>query len=134
MRTAKKFNTMNIRESRRTASGGRGSNDGWQRIGRSAAMEVIRGMTAFKRRYSASDDGLIDFAARVYSAALTPLKLTVRDIARGRLAGKFRIQRTKHTVLNQQMLHPANKQRRNTCHKVHKREIHVMPCHFGKAK
>lgn len=35
------------------------------------------------------DDGLIEFAARVYSAALALLKLTVRDIARGRLAGKF---------------------------------------------
>lgn len=88
MRTAKKFNRRNTRESRRIASGGRGSNDGWRRIGKSAAMEVRRGTTAFKRRYSASDDGLIEFAARVYSAALTPLKLTVRDMARGRFAGK----------------------------------------------
>lgn len=46
-------------------------------------------MRAFKRRYSASDEGSIALAARAYKAALTPLKLTVREMARGRLAGKF---------------------------------------------
>ena len=48
-----------------------------------------RGISAFKRRYMALDEGSIALAARVYKAALTPLKLTVNEIARGRLAGKF---------------------------------------------
>lgn len=89
MRTAKKFSMRNIRESRRTASGGRGSKEGWRRIGGRATMEVRRGITAFRRRYSESEEGLMASAARAYSAALTPLKLTVREIARGRFAGKF---------------------------------------------
>ncbi|PON45720.1 hypothetical protein PanWU01x14_257120, partial [Parasponia andersonii] len=102
-----------IRESRRTASGGRGSTDGWRRIGISAAMEVRRGMIALRKRYKGLDDGLIALAARAYRAALTPLKLTVSDIARGWLDGKFLMQRTKQTVLNQHMLQPAIRQKRN---------------------
>lgn len=54
-------------------------------------------------------------AARLYKAALTPLKLTVREMARGRFVGKFWVHRTKQNVLNQVMLHPANKHSRNTC-------------------
>jgi hypothetical protein len=80
-------------------------------------MEEMRGIEAFKRRYIAFDDEPIALPARVYRAALTPLKAIVRDKARGRLAEKFFMQRTKHTVLNQQILHPANRQRRNTCKK-----------------
>ena len=78
-----------IRESRRTASRGRGSKEGWQRIGGRATMEVRRGIRALRRRYSAFEEGLMASAARAYRAALTPLKLTVREIARGRIAGKF---------------------------------------------
>ena len=48
-----------------------------------AAIEVMRGMTALRLRYKGLEDGLIALAARVYKAALTPLKLTVSDIARG---------------------------------------------------
>jgi predicted hydrolase (HD superfamily) len=44
------------------------------------------------------------------------LKLIERERARERLlVEKLRMQRTKHTVLNQQMLHPATRQTRNTC-------------------
>jgi hypothetical protein len=44
------------------------------------------------------------------------LKLMERERARERLlAEKLRMQRTKQTVLNQQMLHPAIKQNKNTC-------------------
>lgn len=58
-------------------------------------------------------------------AALTPLKLTVSDKASARFAGKFRMQRTKQTVLNQHMLHPANKHRRKTCNKFHNDVIFI---------
>jgi hypothetical protein len=44
------------------------------------------------------------------------LKFIERERARERLlAEKLRMQRTKQTVLNQQMLHPAIKQNKNTC-------------------
>lgn len=89
MKMAMKFNMRNMIESRRTPSGERGSKDGWRRIGSKATMEVIRGTRAFKRRYISSDDGSIALPARVYKAALTPLKATVRDKARALLAGKF---------------------------------------------
>lgn len=107
--TARKFSSRNIRRSRLTASVGRWFTGGCLRIGIKAAMDVKRGINALRRRYRSLDDESNDLAARLYKAALTPLKLTVRDIAKGRLAGKFLMQRTKHTVLNQQMLHPANK-------------------------
>jgi hypothetical protein len=84
-------------------------------MGISDTTEVMRGIKAFKRRYISFDDESIALPTRAYRAALTPLKAIVRDKARGRLAGKFWMQRTKHTVLNQQILHPASKQRRNTC-------------------
>ena len=61
------------------------------------------------------DDEFIALAARLYKAALTPLKLTVSEMAKGRYVGKFWVQRTKQTVLNQHMLHPAIKHSRNTC-------------------
>lgn len=72
-----------MRESRRTPSGGRGSRLGWRRIGINAAVEVRRGMTAFKIRNKEVDDESIALTARLYKAALTPLKLTVSDIAKG---------------------------------------------------
>lgn len=75
----------------------------------------MKGITALRRRYSVSEDGFMALVQRLYRAALKPLNATVREIARGRWAGKFRMQRTKHTVLNQHMLHPANKHRTNTC-------------------
>lgn len=87
--TAKKLRKRKMRESRRTAWGGRGSREGWRRIGISDTKEVRRGRRAFKRRYRGEEEGSIELAARVYKAALTPLKLTVREIARGRFAGKF---------------------------------------------
>lgn len=62
---AKKFKIRNTSESRLTASGGRGSKGGWRRIGMVAAMQTKRGTRAFKRRYNESDDGSIEFAARV---------------------------------------------------------------------
>lgn len=61
------------------------------------------------------EEGFKEIAGRLYKAALTPLKLTVSASANGLLEGKFFMQRTKQTVLNQVMLHPANKQRKNTC-------------------
>jgi hypothetical protein len=62
---AKKFKIKNISESRLTAAGGRGSKGGWRRIGITAAMQTRRGTRAFKRRYSESDEGSIELAARV---------------------------------------------------------------------
>jgi hypothetical protein len=51
------------------------------------------------------------------------LKLIERERARERLfAEKLRMQRTKHTVLNQQMLHPAIKQTKNTCSPTYESE------------
>lgn len=114
---ASKFNLRNVNCSCLTASGGRGSAGGWQRMGITAAMDVKRGMIALRRRYNLVDEGFSDFAARLYNAALTPLKLTVRARASGRVQGKFFMQSTKHTVLNQQMLHPANKHNKNTCNR-----------------
>lgn len=104
-----------MRESRRTASTGRGESGGWRRIGTRAKREVMRGIRELRRRYKGVEEESIAVAARAYKAALTPLKLTVREMASGRLEGKFRLQRTKQTVLNQHMLHPDSKQRRNTC-------------------
>lgn len=90
--------------------------DGLVRTGKRAAKETIRGTREFSRRYRFEDDGLIALKAREYNAALIPLKLTVRDKARARFVGKWRMQRMKQAVLNQQMLNPANKQQRNTYH------------------
>jgi hypothetical protein len=51
------------------------------------------------------------------------LKLIERERARGRLlAEKLRMQRTKQTVLNQQMLHPAIKQTKNICSAAYESE------------
>lgn len=116
--TARKFSSRNISWSRFTASLGRGSSEGCRKIGIRAAMDVKRGINALRRRYISFDDESNAFAARLYKAALTPLKLTVRDIARGRLVGKFLMQRIKHTVLNQQMLQPASKHSKNTWNKL----------------
>ena len=113
---AKKLSIRNISESRFAASGGRGSKGGWRRIGITARTEMRSGMREFRRRYIASEEGFIELAASVYKAALTPLKLTVSANARGLLNEKFLMQRTKHTVLNQQMLQPDNRERRKTCH------------------
>lgn len=109
------LSTRNMRESRRTPSGGRGSKGGWRRIGMIAVKETMSGIRAFKRRYSSGEAGLIALYARVYKAALTPLKLTVRERASDLFAGKLLMQSTKQTVLNQQILRPASKQQRNTC-------------------
>ena len=65
MKMAKMFSMRNITEFLRTPSGGRGSTTGWRRIGTSAAKEVRRGTRALRRRYSASDEGSIELAARV---------------------------------------------------------------------
>lgn len=70
--------------------------------------------------------GFIEIAARLYKAALTPLKLTVSASANGLLQGKFFMHRTKQTVLNQVMLHPANKQRKNTCNNKSKEANRVI--------
>jgi len=52
------------------------------------------------------------------------LKLIERERARGRLfAEKLRMQRTKQTVLNQQMLNPAIKQTKNTCSATYESEF-----------
>lgn len=110
------FKTANTWEScrRDSFSGVVGSRDGLARTGKRAAKETIRGTREFSRRYRFEDDGLIALNAREYNAALIPLKLTVRDKARARLFGKWRMQRMKHAVLNQQMLNPANEQQKNT--------------------
>lgn len=60
----------------------------------------------------------MELAARLYKVALTPLKLTVRERARERSVVKFRIQGTRHIVLNQHMLSPVNKHSTNTCNGV----------------
>lgn len=65
MKTARKFSMRNITEFLRAAFGERESKGGWRRIGPNAAMEVRMGRTAFKRRYSLSDEGLIELAASV---------------------------------------------------------------------
>lgn len=83
VKTARIFKKRKMTESRRTPSGGRGSREGCRRIGINAATEVIRGMTAFKMRYIVVEEESIASAARLYKAALTPLKLTVSDIAKG---------------------------------------------------
>lgn len=62
-------------------------------------------------------------AARLYRAALTPLKLTVREMARGRLVVKLRLQSTKQTVLNQQILQPESKHSANTYEKLAKNQV-----------
>ena len=52
------------------------------------------------------------------------MKLVERERAKGRLlATKLRMQRTKQTVLNQQMLHPATKQTKNTCSATYESEF-----------
>lgn len=84
-----------------------------------AKREVMRGIRELRRRYKAGVEAEVEEystaeAASAYKAALTPLKLTVREMASGRLEGKLRLQRRKQTVLNQHMLHPDSKQRRNT--------------------
>lgn len=58
--------------------------------------------------------GLSLVTMRLYNAAVTPLKLTLRDTASGQFSGKFLIFRTKHTVLNHGMLPPADKNKTNT--------------------
>ncbi|KAF8668263.1 hypothetical protein HU200_052317 [Digitaria exilis] len=70
------------------------------------------------------------FAARGQfssKAALSPLKLIERERARGRLlVEKLRMQRTKQTVLNQQMLHPAIRQTKNTCSATYESELNQL--------
>ncbi|PWA73405.1 RNA-directed DNA polymerase, eukaryota, Reverse transcriptase zinc-binding domain protein [Artemisia annua] len=53
-------------------------------------------------------------AMMLYKAAVTPLKLTLRDTANGQFTGKFFMFKTKQTVLNQGMLPPADKDKMNT--------------------
>ena len=50
---------------------------------------MIRGTSAFRKRYKLASPGSIALAIRVYRAALTPLKLTIKDSASARWAGKF---------------------------------------------
>ncbi|KAG6419779.1 hypothetical protein SASPL_116291 [Salvia splendens] len=79
-----------------------------------ATTDMKKGIKALRRRYTADEKRSIDFTTRLYRATLTPLKLTVRESANGIAEGKFLMHRTKQTVLNQQMLQPANKQSINT--------------------
>ncbi|KAG6393052.1 hypothetical protein SASPL_147282 [Salvia splendens] len=58
-----------------------------------------RGIKALRRRYTVDEERSIDFTTRLYRAALTPLKLTVRESANGIAEGKFLMQRTKQTVI-----------------------------------
>ena len=57
-------------------------------------IEAISGMIALRRRYNVLSVELMALTMSLYKAAVTPLKLMLRDNASGLLAGKLFMHKT----------------------------------------